>query len=134
MVVDELRTIIDGLNQYKKSSGNDSAKAAEFVDGSANANPVANDDRVLQRSYVPIGGGIQTDLLPESSILPLKRTVFKRFLFHFPQRSQTVTHPKDRDAIVNSITDQEKREFSQTLQRLIDSRDGGKDHWLHQTN
>ena len=37
------------------------------------------------------------------------------------QRSQTVTHPKDRDAIVNSITDQEKREFSQTLQRLIDT-------------
>lgn len=50
-----------------------------------------------------------------------------RFLFHFPQRSQTVTHLKDRDAIVNSITDQEKREFSQTLQRIIDSRDGGKD-------
>ncbi|MEC8544157.1 MAG: DUF3987 domain-containing protein, partial [SAR324 cluster bacterium] len=128
MVVDELRTIIDGLNQYKKSSGNDSPKLLSLWTGQRITNPVANDDRVLQRSYVPIGGGLQTDLLARIVNPAFEADgMAARFLFHFPQRSQTVTHPKDRDAIVNSITDQEKREFSQTLQRLIDSRDGGKD-------
>ncbi len=33
MVVDELRTIIDGLNQYKKSSGNDSPKLLSLWTG-----------------------------------------------------------------------------------------------------
>ena len=95
MVVDELRTIIDGLNQYKKSSGNDSPKLLSLWAGQRITNPVANDDRVLQRSYVPIGGGLQTDLLARI-VNPAFESdgMAARFLSQFPQPSQTETHPK----------------------------------------
>ena len=82
----ELRTVINGLGQYKGGAGNDDSLLIEGWDGNSISNPVdrGKELRFIRRPYMPISGGIQPKLLPDlvngkfcSSGLT------QRFLFNF---------------------------------------------------
>jgi hypothetical protein len=82
----ELRTIINGLGQYKGGAGNDDSLLIEGWDGNPISNPVdrGREQRFIRRPYIPISGGIQPKLLKDlvngkfcSSGLA------QRFLFNF---------------------------------------------------
>jgi hypothetical protein len=63
----ELRTIVNGLNQYTGGAGNDDSILIEAWDGNMISNPVdkGRELRCIQRPYIPISGGIQPKLLPD---------------------------------------------------------------------
>jgi hypothetical protein len=82
----ELRTVINGLGQYKGGAGNDDSLLIEGWDGNPISNPVdrGKEQRFIRRPYIPISGGIQPRLLKDlvngkfcSSGLT------QRFLFNF---------------------------------------------------
>ena len=82
----ELRTVTNGLGQYKGGAGNDDSLLIEGWDGNPISNPVdrGKEQRFICRPYMPISGGIQPKLLPDlvngkfcSSGLT------QRFLFNF---------------------------------------------------
>ena len=62
LIHDELDALISGRNQYK-GKGDDVQKLLELWNGREISNPTMNNYRYVSDSFVPIIGGIQTDLL-----------------------------------------------------------------------
>jgi hypothetical protein len=62
LIHDELDALISGRNQYK-GKGDDAPKLLELWNGREISNPTMNSYRYITDSFVPIVGGIQTDLL-----------------------------------------------------------------------
>ena len=62
LIHDELDALISGRNQYK-GKGDDAPKLLELWNGREISNPTMNTYRYVSDSFVPIIGGIQTDLL-----------------------------------------------------------------------
>ena len=62
LIHDELDALISGRNQYK-GKGDDVQKLLELWNGREISNPTMNSYRYISDSFVPIIGGIQTDLL-----------------------------------------------------------------------
>jgi|GEM_PF-3565321 len=60
---DELSSVLDGIGQYKRNVGSDKAKWLELWNGGAFSNPTSEQDRFLSKTFVPVCGGIQEDLL-----------------------------------------------------------------------
>jgi len=67
LIHDELDALISGRNQYK-GKGDDVQKMLEFWNGREFSNPTMNKYRYIPDSFVPIIGGIQTDLLSPISL------------------------------------------------------------------
>jgi len=63
LVHDELDALISGRNQYKGGKGDDTAKLLEMWNGHGINNLTIKDYRNIPSVFVPIIGGIQTDLL-----------------------------------------------------------------------
>jgi hypothetical protein len=63
LVHDELDALISGRNQYKGGKGDDTAKLLESWNGHGINNLTIKDYRNIPSVFVPIIGGIQTDLL-----------------------------------------------------------------------
>ena len=63
LIHDELDALISGRNQYKGGKGDDTAKLLEMWNGHGINNLTINDYRNIPSVFVPIIGGIQTDLL-----------------------------------------------------------------------
>ncbi len=85
IITDELRIILDGLGQYKAGRGNDVAKLLSLWNGKSFSNPVTGQDRFIPSVYVPLAGGIQSDLLQR--LINDSNTadgLAGRFLFGFP--------------------------------------------------
>ena len=63
LIHDELDALISGRNQYKGGKGDDTGKLLEFWNGHEINNLTIKDYRNIPSVFVPIIGGIQTDLL-----------------------------------------------------------------------
>ena len=63
LIHDELDGLISGRNQYKGGKGDDTAKLLESWNGKELPNLTMKDYRYISEVYIPIVGGIQTDLL-----------------------------------------------------------------------
>ena len=120
---DELDALISGRNQYK-GKGDDAPKLLELWNGREISNPTMNSYRYITDSFVPIIGGIQTDLLkkifnPED----IANGFVARFLL-VPFRHPTPPLiDSERKIIRDNISKQERNSINLIIKQLIDQRE-----------
>ena len=123
LIHDELDALISGRNQYK-GKGDDAPKLLELWNGREISNPTMIKYRYISDSFVPIIGGIQTELLtkifnPED----IANGFVARFLL-VPFR-----HPipplidSERRKIRDNISKQERNSIKLIIKQLLDQRD-----------
>ena len=123
LIHDELDALISGRNQYK-GKGDDAPKLLELWNGREISNPTMNSYRYITDSFVPIIGGIQTNLLkkifnPED----IANGFVARFLL-VPFRHPTPPLiDSERKIIRDNISKQERNAINLTIRKLIDQRD-----------
>ena len=123
LIYDELDAVISGRNQYK-GKGDDGQKMLEFWNGREFSNPTMNKYRYIPSSFVPIIGGIQTDLLkklfnPED----IANGFVARFLL-VPFRHPVPTLiDSERKKIRDTISPEEWNSTSLMIEQLIKGRD-----------
>ena len=123
LIHDELDALISGRNQYK-GKGDDVQKLLEFWNGREFSNPTINKYRYIPDSFVPIIGGIQTDLLkklfnPED----IANGFVARFLL-VPFRHPVPTLiDSERKKIRDTISPEEWKATSLMIEKLIKGRD-----------
>ena len=123
LIHDELDALISGRNQYK-GKGDDAPKLLELWNGREISNPTMNSYRYITDSFVPIIGGIQTDLLkkifnPED----IANGFVARFLL-VPFRHPVPTLiDSERKKIRDTISPEEWNSTSLMIEKLIKGRD-----------
>ena len=123
LIHDELDALISGRNQYK-GKGDDAPKLLELWNGREISNPTMNSYRYITDSFVPIIGGIQTDLLkkifnPED----IANGFVARFLL-VPFRHPVPTLiDSERKKIRDTISPEEWNSTSLKIEKLIKGRD-----------
>jgi hypothetical protein len=123
LIYDELDALISGRNQYK-GKGDDVQKMLEFWNGREFSNPTMNKYRYLPDSFVPIIGGIQTDLLKKLfNAEDIANGFVARFLL-VPFRHPVPTLiDSERKKIRDTISSEEWNSTSLMIEQLIKGRD-----------
>ena len=117
IISDEVRGVLEGLNQYK-SKGNDKQKLLSLWNGHTFENPTAESDRYIPSVFVPISGGIQEDFVKK--IINDENTtdgLAARFLFNHLLLSPEPASIERQDAISDLL---EQSKGQATLQRVFD--------------
>ena len=123
LIHDELDALISGRNQYK-GKGDDAPKLLELWNGREISNPTMNRYRYITDSFVPIIGGIQTDLLkklfnPED----IANGFVARFLLVPFRHPVPPLIDSERKKIRDTIFPEEWNSISLMIEQLVKGRD-----------
>lgn len=124
IVVDELQTMLDGLNQYKsRRGGNDKYKLLEIWNGYPLSDDLVGNTRKLHDPCVSILGGIQPTFLEKIINAQNVTDGFaSRFIYTFLNQTVPLMHPKEKAKIAKSITDVERNYFFTLFKNLTKNR------------
>ena len=123
LIHDELDALISGRNQYK-GKGDDVPKLLELWNGREISNPTMNTYRYVSDSFVPIIGGIQTDLLtkifnPED----LANGFVARLLLVPFKHPRPPLIDSERKKIRDNISKEERNAINKIMKKLIEERE-----------
>jgi len=127
-ISDELSAFISGRNQYKGGKGDDTGKLLEIWNGHEINNLTIKDYRNIPSVFVPIIGGIQTDLLtkifnPED----LANGFVSRFLLCPFRHPCPPIIDSERKIIRANISDNEYHSVKNIIEKLLHRREEEKE-------